>query len=110
MLEVIKSDFERQLRQTSDAEAAAHRDFVNFDRQSKVSIAEKETGKEQAETDLESTKVALSEGFTDLEDIINSLIDWSTSELNTQLNPTTCLGDTGCCFQQVTAPTLVVTC
>ena len=34
----------------------------------------------------------------------------STSELNTHVNPTTCLGDTGCWIQQVTAPTLVVTC
>ena len=37
-------------------------------------------------------------------------INWPTSELNTQVNPTTCLGDTGCCIQQVSAPTLVVTC
>ena len=41
---------------------------------------------------------------------MNFLINWSTSELNTQVNPTTCLGDTGCWIQQVTAPTLVVTC
>ena len=38
------------------------------------------------------------------------LINWSTSELNRQLNPTSCLGDTDCWIQQVTAPTLVVTC
>ena len=38
------------------------------------------------------------------------LINLSTSELNTQVNPTTCLGDTDCWIQQVTAPTLVVTC
>ena len=41
---------------------------------------------------------------------ITLLINWSTSELNRQLNPTTCLGDTDCWIQQVTAPTLVVTC
>ena len=41
---------------------------------------------------------------------VTLLIHWSTSELNRQLNPTTCLGDTGCWIQQVTAPTLVVTC
>ena len=41
---------------------------------------------------------------------MNFLINWSTSELNTQVNPTTCLDDTGCWIQQVTAPTLVVTC
>ena len=33
-----------------------------------------------------------------------------TSELNTQVNATTCLGDTGCWIQQVTASTLIVTC
>ena len=38
------------------------------------------------------------------------LIHWSISERNTQVNPTTCLGDTDCWIQQVTAPTLVVTC
>ena len=38
------------------------------------------------------------------------LINLSTSELNTQVNPTTGLGDTGCWIQQVTAPTLVLTC
>ena len=37
---------------------------------------------------------------------ITLLINWSTSELNRQLNPTTCLGDTDCWIQQVTAPTL----
>ena len=37
------------------------------------------------------------------------LINWSISELNTQVNPTTYLGDTDCWIQQVTAPTLVVT-
>ena len=41
---------------------------------------------------------------------ITLFINWSTSELNRQLNPTTCLGDTDCWIQQVTAPTLVVTC
>ena len=38
------------------------------------------------------------------------LINWSTSELHTQLNRTTCLGDKNCWIQQITAPTLVVTC
>ena len=40
---------------------------------------------------------------------INFLINWSSSESNTQVNPTTCLGDTGCWIQQVTVPALVVT-
>ena len=41
---------------------------------------------------------------------MNVLVNWSTSQLNTQRNPTTCLGDTGCWIQQVTALNLVVTC
>ena len=41
---------------------------------------------------------------------MNFLINLPTSELNTQVNQTTCLGDTDCWIQQVTAPTLVVTC
>merc|ERR1719379_2807160 len=85
MLEVIKSDFERELRQTSDAEAQAHRDFINFDRASKVSIAEKETGKEQAQSDLKNTKVALSEASTDLKDT-QKLLDEALKELE-NLNP-----------------------
>ena len=41
---------------------------------------------------------------------MNFRINWSISELNTQVNPTTCWGDTDCWFQQVTTPTLAVTC
>merc|ERR1719240_1239019 len=85
MLEVIKSDFERSERQTSDAEAQSHRAFVDFERQTKVSIAEKETGKEQAQTDLKSTKIALSEASTDLEDN-QKLLDETLKELE-ELNP-----------------------
>ena len=48
--------------------------------------------------------------ITHLASTVNFLINWSISELNTQVNPTTCLGDTDCWIQQVTAPSLVVTC
>ena len=41
---------------------------------------------------------------------MNFRINWSISKLNTQVNPTTCLGDRDCWIQQVTTPTLVVTC
>ena len=41
---------------------------------------------------------------------VNFHINRSISELDTQVNQTTCLGDTDCWIQQVTAPTLVVTC
>ena len=36
------------------------------------------------------------------------LINWSISELNTQVNPTTCLGDTDCWNQQSVPPKQVV--
>ena len=40
---------------------------------------------------------------------VNFLINWSISELNTLVHPTTCLSDTDCWIQQFTAPTMVVT-
>merc|ERR1712008_627102 len=45
MLEVIKSDFDRTVRHTTDAEAKAHADFVEFDRASRTDISGKETKK-----------------------------------------------------------------
>jgi len=96
MLEVIQSDFERSVAQTSDAEAKSHRDFINFDRATKVSIAEKETGKEQAETDLKSIKIALEEGMTDLKDT-QKLLDETLKELE-ELNPQ-CV-DTGMSYEE----------
>merc|ERR1712173_321629 len=38
ILEVIKSDFDRTVRHTTDAEAKAHADHVLFDRESKTDI------------------------------------------------------------------------
>merc|ERR1719161_1054093 len=48
MLDVIISDFERTIKVTTDSEKAAHREFVEFERTTKTSIASKETGKSQA--------------------------------------------------------------
>merc|ERR1719235_1682463 len=55
ILEVIKSDFERSIKQTSEADAAAHREFIQFDRQSKGSISTKETALKQSHADLKET-------------------------------------------------------
>jgi len=68
MLEVIQSDFERSIKQTTDAESESHRSFVDFDRQSKGSISSKETGKSAAESDLKETKIAIEEGMQNLGD------------------------------------------
>merc|ERR1719156_388023 len=68
MLEVIKSDFERSIKQTSEMDAAAHKAFVLFDRQSKGSISTKETAKTQAEGDLKTTKINIESAMADLKD------------------------------------------
>jgi len=66
MLDVIISDFERTIKVTTDAEKASHREFVEFERTSKTSIASKETGKSQAESDLKSTDSNIVESMDDL--------------------------------------------
>merc|ERR1719327_1966648 len=67
MLDVIISDFERTIKVTTDSEKAAHREFVEFERTSKTSIASKETGKSQAESDLKSTDANIVESMDDLD-------------------------------------------
>jgi regulator of replication initiation timing len=67
MLDVIISDFERTIKVTTKAEKASHREFVEFERTSKTSIASKETGKSQAESDLKSTDSKIAESMDDLE-------------------------------------------
>merc|ERR1719171_3090033 len=74
MLEVIKSDFERSIKQTSEADAEAHKAFVLFDRGSKGSISTKETAKAQAEGDLKTTKINIESAMADLGDS-QSLLD-----------------------------------
>jgi len=68
MLEVIKSDFERSIKQTSEADAAAHREFIQFDRQSKGSISTKETALKQSHADLKETGIKIEDAMNDLTD------------------------------------------
>ena len=42
MMEVIKSDFERTVKVTNEAEAKAQADFMNFMTESGMSLAEKD--------------------------------------------------------------------
>merc|ERR1719313_2549627 len=67
MLEVIKSDFERSIKQTTEAEDESHRSHVSFDRESKGSISTKETAKAQAESDLKETIIEIKEAMANLE-------------------------------------------
>jgi len=80
MLDVIISDFERTIKVTTKAEKASHREFVEFERTSKTSIASKETGKSQAESDLKSTDSKIAEGMDDL-DKHQSMLDDVLKEL-----------------------------
>merc|ERR1719399_1878723 len=57
MMEVIKSDFERTVTETEEAEAAAEQDFLAFMTQTGMSLAEKETAQQQ-KTDEKDDAVA----------------------------------------------------
>merc|ERR550514_1353377 len=52
MMEVIKGDFARTISETTAAEEQAQRDFIEFERETKMSITTKETGLEATEHDL----------------------------------------------------------
>merc|ERR1719297_608618 len=67
MLEVIKSDFDRTVRHTTEAEAKAHADHVLFDRESKTDISGKETKKKLDEEDLATTLTTIEQKMTDLQ-------------------------------------------
>jgi len=77
MLEVIKSDFDRTVRHTTESEAKAHADFVEFDRESKADMSGKETKKKLDEEDLETTKTKIKTTITDLttaQDLLDSAL------------------------------------
>merc|ERR1719261_3057 len=67
ILKVLQADFDRTDRKTAEAEKAAHEDFVEFARATKVSIAEKETMLKQKKADLEQAKIKIAEDLEDLE-------------------------------------------
>merc|ERR1719313_360631 len=96
MLEVIKSDFERSIKQTTEAEDESHRSFVAFDRESKGSISTKETAKAQAESDLKETKIEIKEAMSDLTQS-QKLVDDSVKAIE-ELKPA-CI-DTGMSYEE----------
>jgi len=73
LLETLQSDFDRTIRKTEEAEAAAHRDYVEFSQTSEASIAGKNTKKELDEQDLATTRTSLATKTDDLQTAVNLL-------------------------------------
>jgi len=96
MLATIKSDFERTVSETTEAEHQSDRDFVKFDRETKASIESKTRGKMHAENDLKMTNGDLMSSLNDLRET-QSLLDKSNEAL-TALRPA-CV-DTGMAYEE----------
>merc|ERR1719265_2894509 len=96
LLETIQSDFDRTIRKTEEAEAAAHRDYVKFSQSAQASIAGKTTKKELDEQDLKTTRTLLKTKSDDLQTAVD-LLDAALKELE-ELKPT-CI-DTGMSYAQ----------
>lgn len=96
LLETIKSDFERTVRKTEDAEDKAHDEFVEFQRTSKADISGKETKIALDKQDLESTKNAIAQGHQDMK-TSQDLLDAALKNIE-DLKPT-CI-DTGMSYQE----------
>merc|ERR550514_2040613 len=77
MLKVIESDFDRTGRKTKEAEAAAHREFVKFNRETKVSIASKETDKKNKEdmNDMTKQQALLDKALKELTALMPACVD-----------------------------------
>merc|ERR1719478_1664938 len=80
MMEVIKSDFERTIKVTDKAETNAAKDFLEFETDSKSSLAVKTNTKSAKETSLAETNVALAD---DMQSLISeqALLDKAVQEL-----------------------------
>mmetsp|Transcript_30899 Transcript_30899/g.88905 ORF Transcript_30899/g.88905 Transcript_30899/m.88905 type:complete len:704 (-) Transcript_30899:112-2223(-) len=66
LLETIKSDFARTVKQTEQAEKKAQADFVEFEQTCKSDIAGKEMTQTLSEEDLEKTDAAIGQKTDDL--------------------------------------------
>lgn len=95
MLEVIKSDFDRTIRHTTEAEAKAHADFVEFDRESRSDTSGKETKKKLDKEDLATTLTSIEQKMTDMQ-TAQDLLD-SALKVIEGLKPT-CI-DTGMSYE-----------
>merc|ERR550537_862651 len=96
MLETIASDFMRTLETTEAEEYKAPRVFAEFSQETKASISTKETGKKQAEADLDRASGDLVADLNALKDA-QELLDKSLETLE-KLRPA-CV-DTGMSYEE----------
>lgn len=96
LLEVIKSDFQRTIKNTETEEATEASEFVRFERTSKADIGGKQTKVKLDEEDLASTKTKIGEATADLKKNMD-LTDAALLELK-DLQPM-CI-DTGMSYEE----------
>jgi DNA repair exonuclease SbcCD ATPase subunit len=96
LLEVIVSDFERTVKNTSAEEDKEAAEFVEFDRTSKADIGGKTTKTELNDQDLETTKTSIVEKSKDMQTNMD-LVDKALEELE-ELKPL-CI-DTGMSYEE----------
>merc|ERR1719327_1491712 len=96
MLDVIISDFERTIKVTTEDEAQAQREFVEFERTTKTTISSKDTQKINAESSLKATENQIVEDMSTMEKT-QKMLDDTLKELE-DLKPT-CV-DTGMSYEE----------
>ena len=96
MLEVIRGDFVRTIKETEKAEKAAETEFIEFERTTKVSISTKETTKTTNESEKAATVTEISDAMADLREE-QELLDKALQELE-ELRPA-CI-DTGMSYEE----------
>jgi len=80
MLDVIKSDFERTVKETEKDEKAAAKEFMEFETTTKASIGSKTVAKENKEAELAETNSEIDDDNTSLDEE-QTLLDKSVQEI-----------------------------
>jgi DNA repair exonuclease SbcCD ATPase subunit len=96
MLDVIKSDFIRTIKETEKAEKAAAKEFMEFETTTKVSLGTKKVSKSAKEGELTEVNASIDEDNTSLGEE-QSLLDKSIQEI-VELQPA-CV-DTGMSYEE----------
>merc|ERR1719321_2212113 len=96
MLDVIKSDFIRTIKETEKAEKEAETEFIEFERTTKVSLSTKTSTKTNNEAEKAATITEISDALADMREE-QTLLDKALQELE-ELRPA-CI-DTGMSYEE----------